>query len=168
MGLLLAAALVLSFFESALSGMMALPPGVKPGFSNVVVLFALLALGRKSALTLVVLKAFFAFLTRGATAGVLSFAGGLCAVAVMALLSLSRRVGVSVWLLSAAGGIAHNAGQILTAAVLVRNVYLIFYFPLLILSGIAAGLLTAAIYRAARPYLQRSVRPPGVPKKRDG
>lgn len=53
-----------------------LPPGVKPGLANIVVMYALFFLGRGQALTLVLLKSFFAMLTRGPSAGALSLAGG--------------------------------------------------------------------------------------------
>ena len=72
MGLLFALSVVLSFLEGTLTPLLGLPPGVKLGLANVVVMYALFFLGRGSAFTLVLLKSFFVLLTRGAMAGALS------------------------------------------------------------------------------------------------
>ena len=61
-------------------------PAIKLGLSNIVVMYALLFLRTRTALLLVVLKALFAFLTRGATAGFLSLCGGALSLAVMLVL----------------------------------------------------------------------------------
>ena len=155
LGMLFALALALSFFESLLGGMMALPPAVKPGFSNIVVLFAMLSLGKGEAFTLVLLKSFFALLTRGPVAALLSLGGGLCSLGVMLPLVKSKRLRVSVFLLSVLGAVTHNFGQLALASLLLYNRYILFYLPVLVLSGILAGLLTGAVYRAARPYFAK-------------
>ena len=62
LGVLFALAAVLSLFEGALAGAMGLPPGVKPGLANTVVMFALLFLGLPPAACLAVLKALLALL----------------------------------------------------------------------------------------------------------
>ena len=53
MGLLFALSVVLSFLEGTLTPLLGLPPGVKLGLANVVVMYALFFLGRGSAFTLV-------------------------------------------------------------------------------------------------------------------
>lgn len=58
MGLLFALSVVLSFLEGTLTPLLGLPPGVKLGLANVVVMYALFFLGRGSAFTLVLLKSF--------------------------------------------------------------------------------------------------------------
>ena len=40
-----------------------------------------------------------------------------------------------------AGGVSHNIGQICVAAVLVENVRIVYYLPILLLSGLVTGLL---------------------------
>ena len=47
----------------------------------------------------------------------------------------------SVTGVSIAGGVAHNLGQILVAAVLVENIRIFVYFPVLIFSGVASGVI---------------------------
>jgi len=46
---------------------------------------------------------------------------------------------------SAAGGVSHNLGQIFLAVLIVNNIKLFYYFPVLIISGIFAGLVTGYI-----------------------
>ena len=58
---------------------------------------------------------------------------------VMALLKKTKKfssVGVSV-----AGGIFHNVGQIIVAMLVLETKALAYYLPILILSGLAAGIL---------------------------
>lgn len=154
-GLLFALAMVLSFFESALGALMALPPGIKLGLSNIVVLFALLALGKRSAWLLVLLKALFALLVRGAVAGLLSLSGGTCSVLTMLLIMKAPHLLAGYRTLSAAGACAHNAGQIAAAALVIRSRYLLYYLPVLLLAGIVTGLLTGTAYSVLEPYLKR-------------
>ena len=85
-GMLFALAIALSYLESLVSPLLGLMPAIKLGLSNVVVMYALLFLRTRTALLLVVLKALFAFLTRGATAGFLSLCGGGLSLVVMLVL----------------------------------------------------------------------------------
>ena len=85
-GMLFALAIALSYLESLVPPLLGLMPAIKLGLSNIVVMYALLFLRTRTALLLVVLKALFAFLTRGATAGFLSLCGGALSLAVMLVL----------------------------------------------------------------------------------
>ena len=157
LGVLFALAAVLSLFEGALAGAMGLPPGVKPGLANTVVMFALLFLGLPPAACLAVLKALLALLTRGAVAGALSLCGGLFSVGVMWLL---RRFGKPTpFILSASGALAHNAGQLAVFAALwgTRGARaLVWYAPVLAVSGLVMGALTALALRALVPAMKKT------------
>lgn len=153
-GLLFSLAMVLSFFESVVSGLMALPPGIKPGLSNMVVLFALLVLKKRSAWLLMILKSLFACLTRGALAGLLSFSGGTCSMLVMLLLIAAPHLSLGYRTLSMAGACAHNIGQIAAAALIIKNPYLWYYLPVLLLAGMITGFLIGAAYSALEPHLR--------------
>ncbi|MBQ1895476.1 MAG: Gx transporter family protein, partial [Clostridia bacterium] len=86
LGVLGAEALALSFLENFIPAVPGLPPGAKPGFANIVTMFTASTMGFLPALAITVLKSLFAFVTRGATAGMMSFAGGLLSTIVMVLL----------------------------------------------------------------------------------
>ena len=148
LGVLFALAAVLSLFEGALAGAMGLPPGVKPGLANTVVMFALLFLGLPPAACLAVLKALLALLTRGAVAGALSLCGGVFSVGVMWLL---RRFGKPTpFILSASGALVAALWGTRGARALV------WYAPVLAVSGLVMGALTALALRALVPAMKKA------------
>lgn len=158
LGLLAAVAITLSYLESLLPTAAFLPPGAKPGLSNIANFFAAAALGLPSALSIALLKAVFAGITRGATAFFMSLCGGVCSTVLLyVLLRKSKRLGyIGVGVLAA---VAHNLGQLAVAAVLVGNVSVLGYAPVLLLCGVAAGILTGFIFRAVLPALIKATKP---------
>ena len=86
LAMLFALAMVLSFVESSIMPIFALPPGVKLGLSNIVVMYCMVYMGFASAAELTVMKGLFAFLTRGATAGFLATIGGMFSITIMFVL----------------------------------------------------------------------------------
>ena len=152
-GLLLALSLALSFAEGTLPALPMLPPGAKLGLSNIVTMYAAFFLGARQALCIAVLKSLFVFLTRGATGAFLSLLGGLLSVCAMILL---RKIpGLSVLFVSIGGAVMHNLGQLLGAVLLLHDLKTLWYAPVLILCGIAAGFLTGLLLRFVMPALQR-------------
>ncbi len=154
LGLMLALALVLSFFESMLPALPFLPVGVKLGLSNIVTMYCLFFLGAKPALAVAVLKALFVLLTRGPIGALMSLAGGLLSVSVMLL--CRRTFSLGERLTSIIGAIAHNLGQLFMAGLLLRSAYAFYYFPVMILSGVLMGLLTGLLLRFVMPYLRKA------------
>ena len=71
--------------------------------------------------------------------GIYSLAGSILSLAVMAV--LKKKNVFSVAGVSAAGGVAHNFGQILAAWVLMGTAAIFYYLPVLIVSGVIAGVL---------------------------
>ena len=57
---------------------------------------------------------------------------------------------------SVAGGVAHNFGQILMAMALLGTARLIYYYPILVLTGVAGGVVTglaaAGLINRIPPY----------------
>ncbi len=139
LALLTATAMILSYVESLLPSVGV--PGVKLGLANIAVIFALYRLGGKSALAVSVVRVFMVTLLFGSLSALLySLAGAGLSLVVMALLRRSDRfssVGVSV-----AGGVAHNAGQILMAMLLLGSARVAYYYPILVISGVAGGVFT--------------------------
>jgi heptaprenyl diphosphate synthase len=149
LGLLFALAMVLSVLE----GLFPVPvpiPGVRLGLANIVVMFALLYLKKADALTLVVLKSIFVASTRGLVAGMLSLTGGLFALGIMVLILLLRKDKSTLLLISVAGAVFHNLGQI-TAASFIMETVLWVYLPVLLLSGIVTGFATSMMLKMTSP-----------------
>lgn len=139
LAMLTAVAMILSYVESLLPSVGI--PGVKMGLANVAVIFALFRFGWKEAAALSLVRVVLVSLLFGSVGAMLySLAGAVLSLAVMALLRRIDRfstVGISV-----AGGVAHNAGQILMAMLILQTKQLLGYLPVLAVSGIAGGVLT--------------------------
>lgn len=135
--LLTALAMVLSWLESLVPLSVAVP-GVKLGLTNLVVIFALYRMSARDALAISLVRVVLVSFTFGnAYAFAYSLAGALLSFGIMWMLKKSggfSSVGVSV-----AGGVGHNLGQILIAALVLENSGIFYYFPALLLSGTAAG-----------------------------
>ena len=134
-GMLFALAIAFSYLESLVSPLLGLMPAIKLGLSNIVVMYALLFLRTRTAVLLVVLKALFAFLTRGATAGFLSLCGGALSLAVMLVL---LHLPVSSYIFCACSALAHNLGQLAGAAVILSSRMALAYAPILLAAGLRA------------------------------
>lgn len=154
-GLLFATALVLAVIEGMLPPLPIPVPGVKFGLSNIAVMYALFFLGKKEAYLIVFLKAFFVFITRGAVAAGLSFAGGVLSVTVMLLLIVLYREKISYLVLSIFGAICHNLGQLLVIVFLYTGINMLVYLPVLLVSGVIAGIVTATLLRFVLPAFRR-------------
>lgn len=139
LAMLTAVAMILSYVESLLPSVGI--PGVKMGLANIAVIFALFRFGWKEAAALSLVRVVLVSLLFGSIGAMLySLAGAVLSLAVMALLRRTDRfstVGISV-----AGGVAHNAGQILMAMLILQTKQLLGYLPVLAVSGIAGGVLT--------------------------
>ena len=137
--MLTAVAMILSYVESLLPSVGI--PGVKMGLANIAVIFALFRFGWKEAAALSLVRVVLVSLLVGSVGAMLyALAGAVLSLAVMALLRRIDRfstVGISV-----AGGVAHNAGQILMAMLILQTKQLLGYLPVLAVSGIAGGVLT--------------------------
>ena len=138
--MLTAVALILSYVESLIPVLVAVP-GVKLGITNIVVIFALYRLGTKEAAALSLLRVVLvSFLFGNAFSFLYSLAGAILSLAVMILLKKSDKfsaTGVSV-----AGAVFHNVGQILVAIVVLSTEKLVLYLPVLAVTGVLAGVVT--------------------------
>ena len=132
-----AVAMVLSFVESRIPPLVAIP-GVKMGLANLAVIFALYRFGVKEAAFISLIRVLLISLLFGTPASLLySFCGAVLALAVMCPLkhfSFFSTVGVSVL-----GGVFHNLGQILVACLVTKTDLFSLYFPFLLLSGTLSG-----------------------------
>ena len=138
--MLTAVALILSYVESLIPVLVAVP-GVKLGITNIVVIFALYRLGTKEAAALSLLRVVLvSFLFGNAFSFLYSLAGAVLSLAVMILLKRIDKfsaTGVSV-----AGAVSHNVGQILVAIVVLSTEKLVLYLPVLAVTGVLAGIVT--------------------------
>lgn len=153
--LLFAAALVLAIVENMLPPLPIAVPGVKFGLSNIAVMYALFFLGKKQAYTIGILKAAFVFVTRGGIAGALSLSGGILSITVMILLMVLFRTRITYLIISIFGAVFHNVGQFIVITVIYTGMNMWAYFPVLLISGLAAGIVTSTLLKFIMPAFNR-------------
>ena len=141
--LLTALAMALSWLESLVPLAGVVPPGVKLGLTNLVVIFALYRMGLRDAAAISLIRVVLVAFTFGNSYSfAYSLAGAALSLAVMALLKRSGKF--SLLGISVAGAVSHNIAQVLVAMAVMETSRLAWYLPVLLVSGIAAGVCVGA------------------------
>lgn len=142
-GLMIALAIILSYVEFLIPFSVAVP-GVKLGLANIVVIFALYRLGIHQAFIISILRVLLiSFMFGNAFSLMYSLSGALLSLCIM--IALKKTKYFSPLGVGAAGGVAHNFGQILCAMVLLETKEFIYYMPVLLISGTVTGLIIGSI-----------------------
>ena len=142
-GVFTALALIFSYVETLIPINFGIP-GVKLGLANLIIVVALYKLPLQEVYLLSIVRILLSGFIFGNYFSILySLAGGLLSLSVMAL--LKRRNSFSVMGISVAGGVFHNVGQILVAMVVLETKALVYYLPVLIISGLGAGILIGLV-----------------------
>ena len=143
LGVLVSVAFVLSYIEAILPFTLGVP-GIKLGLSHIVTVFALYRMRTwETVLVTLVRVALAALLFGSALSAIYSLVGAvvsLCVMLVLRRLPVFSEVGVS-----AAGGVSHNVGQIVCAAILMETAGLVWYLPVLLLAGCVCGVVVGCV-----------------------
>lgn len=151
-GLFLALALVFSYFETLLPVFVAVP-GIKLGLANVITIIILYENGWKPALVFSVLRVLIAgVLFSGISGIVFGISGGCLSIFFMTMLKRSSRC--SVLGVSMSGAVSHNLGQILTACLIIETANLMYYLPVLCISGLFTGIVTGYLSYLFLKYIR--------------
>lgn len=143
MGLFTALAMIFGYVEAILPISIGIP-GVKLGLANLVVVFALYRLRPWEAFWINVVRIILvSFMFGNLSMMIYSLAGGVLSFAVMALLKKSGKF--SIYGVSVAGGVFHNVGQLIVAMLVLETVSLVYYGPVLLISGLITGLLIGIV-----------------------
>ena len=134
-------------------------PGVKLGLANIVTVVAFFLLAPTDALAILFGRVLLGSLFAGNFMALLYSAvgGALCYLAMLGMRKIvSER---QIWVCSVVGAIAHNVGQMAVALAVTQTKELIVYLPVLLASGMLAGLFTGlaaqfSVYRA-KPLLPK-------------
>lgn len=158
-GIMLAFTLLLAVIESMFISIFPAIPGIKLGVSNVIIMYCILFFDKSAAIQIAVLKSFFIFLIRGATAFIFSFSGSVFAVLVMIIISSALRklrlTPVLLILISICGAVTHNVVQIIIASILTSTNLIVYYIPVVVLAGISFGAMTGVLISLLHPYIKR-------------
>ncbi|MGM9632323.1 MAG: Gx transporter family protein [Eubacteriales bacterium] len=140
LGLFVALAMILSFVETLLPPITTAFPGIKMGLPNIAIMFVLYRIGAKEAAIVSLVRVLLVSILFGNVQSMLySLCGAVLSLTAMILMqkfSSFSHVSVSV-----VGGVFHNIGQILMAALITDTQQIVYYLPVLLISGTAAGLL---------------------------
>lgn len=143
LGLFLALALICSYIESLIPFYFGIP-GVKLGLTNLVVVMMLYCIGAKEALLISMMRIVLAGFMFGNMFSILySLAGGILSFLIMYL--LKRYIRLRIISVSAAGGVSHNIGQLIVAALVVENYNIFYYAAVLVIAGIITGIVIGII-----------------------
>jgi heptaprenyl diphosphate synthase len=136
-------ALILSFVESRIPTLVAIP-GVKVGLANIAVIFTLYKLSAREAIIVSVIRVFLVSVLFGSPVSLIySISGAILSLTAMILLKkLTPLCEITV---SVIGGIMHNVGQICAASIMLETNVVGYYLPFLILSGTLAGIAVGVI-----------------------
>lgn len=145
LGMLLALALLCSYIESLIPFNFGVP-GIKLGLTNIVVILTMYLMGLKEAFLVSVARIILSGLLFGNLfAVVYSLAGGILSFLVMAF--LKNVLKLNILTVSAAGGVFHNLGQLLVAALVIENMNLLYYMSVLFFAGVVTGILIGIVSR---------------------
>ena len=155
MGLLTALALIVSYVESLIPAFVAVP-GVKMGLANIVVVFALYTLGPGEAAIVSIIRVLLSSLLFGSILSLsYSAAGAIISLLSMIIMMKTKIFGVTS--VSVTGGVFHNLGQILVACLVLETDVLLYYLPVLILSGTITGAVIGIASSIVIKRLQKSI-----------
>ena len=154
-GLFAALAILMGYVEMLIP-LPLLVPGMKLGLANVIIVMVLYFMDIRAAFFISLVRVLLSGLMFAGFAGLLySLSGALFSFCIMALMKKTDKfsmIGVSI-----AGGVFHNVGQILVAAMVVENIKLMYYLPFLLFFGVATGAVNGIVAKISLGYLNRHI-----------
>lgn len=157
MGMLTALAFIFSYIESLIPISVGIP-GIKIGLANLVIIVTLYTMGAVPAFALSMVRIVLTGFTFGNPAMMMySLGGGILSLLVMIPARRTRLFSVTG--VSVLGAVFHNMGQLIVAALVVENSSLLYYLPVLIVSGAAFGIIIgmvgAILIRRLTPVIRK-------------
>lgn len=153
-GIFAALAILMGYVEAMLPSPVPIQ-GVKLGLANVIVLIALYFMGGKAALGINMIRVIIsALLFNGFSGFLYSMAGAGASFIVMLLAKKIRSssiIGVSVL-----GGVTHNIAQIAVAAAVLNTPGLLYYVPVLLISGTIMGVITGIVAKYCLSHIEKA------------
>lgn len=139
----LALALILSYVESLIPFFFGVP-GMKLGLPNLVIVMILYCMGTKEAYLISIVRVLLTGFLFGNLFSIgYSLAGAMLSLTIMMLLKRTGKLKVIT--VSAIGGICHNIGQLIVAALVVESYNIFYYTPVLLIAGLITGIIIGVI-----------------------
>ena len=140
--MLVALAMIFSYVESLIPISIGIP-GIKLGVANLVTVLGIFFLGPCEALTVVIMRIFLVGFMFGNGVSI------IYSLAVMLIIKKTDKF--SMVSVSVAGGISHNIGQLLAAAMVLKSTAVVYYLPPLLVAGTLTGLLIGIVAQKVFP-----------------
>ena len=143
LGLSIGLAMILSFVESQIPALVAVP-GIKVGLPNLVIVFTLYRIGFKEAVTVSLIRIVLVSILFG-NLQTMTFSIAGAVLSLLGMFILKKLDWFSCITVSIVGGILHNVGQIIAACLWTQTAAIAYYLPVLLISGVVAGTLIGFI-----------------------
>ena len=141
--MMIALAMIFSYVESLIPFNFGVP-GMKLGIANLVMVAGLYFLPVTDVFIISLVRIVLVGSMFGNGMSIIySLAGGILSLIVMVL--LKKIPGFSIIGVSIAGGISHNIGQLIVAAIVVQNIKILYYCPARLIAGTITGLLIGIV-----------------------
>ena len=143
LGLSIALSMILSFVESQIPALVAIP-GIKVGLPNIAIVFLLYKFGWREAVIVNIVRVILSGMLFG---NPISIIYSLCGatLSLLGMIILKKTNWFSPVAVSVVGGVLHNVGQILIAIFVTETAQLLYYLPVLLFSGTVAGVVIGII-----------------------
>lgn len=152
--LLVAQALVLYIIERSIP-VPFITPGAKLGLSNIITVISLYILPLKDASLVIILRIILSTAFGGTFSSFLySLAGGFLSLFAMYITKITLKEEVSIIGISLVGAFFHNVGQIFVAALVINNIKIVVYLPVLTLAALGTGFFVGITSRYLLSYLR--------------
>lgn len=141
--MLVALAMIFSYVEILIPISFGVP-GIKLGLANLIVVVGLWMMPPAQVFLILITRIILVAFMFGSMSSLLySLAGGVVSFLVMLLLKKAK--GFSMVGISMAGGVSHNIGQLVVAALVVENSSVFYYLPVLMIAGLLTGALIGVV-----------------------
>lgn len=155
-GMLISLAFIFSYLEAIIP--IPIPvPGVKLGLANLVSIVGLYTVGISGTAVISLIRIVLVGLTFGNLFSMIySLAGGALSLFFMVLCKKTKwfsQIGVSI-----IGGIGHNIGQLIIAAIVVQTTGVFYYLPALLAAGVVMGAVIGLLGGMVTERIQKIVK----------
>ncbi|MCY6960542.1 Gx transporter family protein [Clostridium brassicae] len=131
-------------------------PGAKLGLTNIVTLLALYMFDFKDVFLIIILRVILSTLLGGTLSSFLySISGGILSFIAMYFMKRIGKDQVSIIGISIIGSVFHNIGQIIVAALVIENVMIVAYLPVLLIAALGTGFFVGLTSKYLLPFMKR-------------
>lgn len=131
--------LILSYVDSLIP-INIMVPGIKIGLANLIIIYSLYMLGIKEAIFISIIRVVISSILFGSILTfVYSLTGAIVSLLIMVI--LKSFTSLTVITISIIGGVMHNMTQIIVAIILMNTKEIVYYLPILILTGVISGMM---------------------------